>query len=149
MTLLKRSSKVGALNHIGIACKNLDESVQQFRELFDSPAPQLVTSEELGLRGAFIEQGETHIELLEALRPDTVIGRFVEKYGEGIHHMAFTVGDVDAKLRQLLEMGIPMVEQVPRVGLAGSRIAFTVPSGTHGVLIEIISPNGPLAAGHS
>ncbi|MEX2598777.1 MAG: VOC family protein, partial [Dehalococcoidia bacterium] len=107
--------------------------------LFDSPAPRLVTSEEMGLRAAFIEQGETHIELLESLRPDTAIAKFIEKYGEGIHHMAFTVGDVDAKVKQLLEAGIPMLDQVPREGLGG-RIAFAHPSATHGVLIEIITP---------
>ncbi len=139
MTLLNVNNKAGALNHVGIACKNLEESIRQFRELFDSPAPRLAASEELGVRGAFIEQGETHIELLEPLRDDVPIAKFLEKHGEGIHHIAFTVGNVDAKLLQLLEMGVPMIDQVPREGLGG-RIAFTHPSGTHGVMIEIITP---------
>ena len=143
MTLLQRDSKVGALNHIGIACKDLDASVDQFRDLFDSPKPHLVTNEQMGLRAAFIEQGETHIELLESLRDDTAIAKFIEKHGEGIHHMAFTVGDVDAKLKGLLERGLPMLDQVPREGLGG-RIAFTHPSATHGILIEIITPRQPI-----
>ena len=148
MTLIRRPSKVGALNHIGIACNDLEASVQQYRDLFDSPAPWYAASEEMGLRAAFIEQGETHIELIQSMRPDTVIAKFIEKYGEGIHHMAFTVDDVDAKLQQLLELGLPMLDQVPREGLGG-RIAFTHPSATHGVLIEIITPREPGTAGES
>ena len=90
MTLIKRDTAVGSLNHIGIAVVSIEESLKQFRELFDSPDAEILRSDERGLRACFIEQGETHIELLEPLRADTVIGRFIDEHGEGIHHLAFT-----------------------------------------------------------
>jgi methylmalonyl-CoA epimerase len=138
MTLFTPKTKVGALNHVGIAVTDLDASLRQFQELYDSPETQVIESVELGIKAAFIEQGETHIELLQPLRVDTVIGRFIDAHGEGIHHMAFTVGDVDAKVEQLLSLGIPIIDG-PRAGLRG-RIAFSNPSATHGVLIELVTP---------
>ena len=90
------------------------------------------------MRGAFIEQGETHVELLQPLRADSVIGRFLERHGEGIHHMAFTVDDVEVKARELEALGIPVITG-PRDGFNG-RIAFADPSKTHGALIEFVTP---------
>lgn len=136
MTLFTPNTKVGAINHIGIATSDLEASLKQYRELFDAPEAEIIKSVEQGLRAAFIHQGETHIELLEPLRADTPIGRFIERHGEGIHHMAFTVADVDAKAKELEELGIPIIDG-PREGLRG-RIAFSHPSATHGVLVEIV-----------
>ena len=138
MTLINRHTAVGALNHIGLAVASIEESLKQFRELFDSPDAEIVRSDERGIRACFIEQGETHIELLEPLRPDTVIGRFLDRHGEGIHHLAFTVGDLDAKAEDLVQLGIPIIDG-PREGFRG-RIAFLHPSSTHGVLIELVKP---------
>lgn len=127
------------MNHVGIAVASIEESLRQFRELFDSPTAEVLEDAERGIRAAFIEQGETHIELLEPLRYDSVIARFIERRGEGIHHIAFTVGDVDAKVEALQALGLPIAEG-PRPGLRG-RIAFTHPSATHGVLIELVTPS--------
>ncbi len=138
MTLFTPNTKVGAINHIGIATADLKASLKQFRELYQSPDAELIRNEEHGLLAAFIHQGETHIELLQPLRADTTIGKFIERHGEGIHHMAFTVEDTDAKAKELEAMGIPIIVS-PREGLGG-RIAFTHPSSTHGVLIEIVKP---------
>ena len=139
MTLRSGNTKVGALNHIGIAVANLAESLKQYQELFDSPDPShILEDHDRGIRGAFIEQGETHIELLQPLRPDSVIGRFIERHGEGVHHMAFSVGDIDAKVEALQALGIPIIDG-PRPGLRG-RVAFLHPSATHGVLIELVKP---------
>jgi methylmalonyl-CoA epimerase len=138
MTLFNPRTKVGALNHIGIAVAHLEASLKQFRELYDSPDATVIENLELGVRAAFIEQGETHIELLQPLRGDTTIGRFIERHGEGVHHMAFTVGDVDAKVAELQSIGIPIIDG-PREGLRG-RIAFSDPKATHGVLIELVRP---------
>ena len=137
MTLISPSTKVGALNHIGIAVVSIEESLKQFRKLFDSPDATILRSDERGLLGAFIEQGETHIELLQPLRPDTVIGRFIERHGEGIHHMAFTVSGLDARAEELQALGIPIIDG-PREGFRG-RVAFVGPSTTHGVLIELVA----------
>ena len=138
MTLFSPSTKVGALNHIGIAVASLEESMRQYSELFDSPTAAIVEDTGRGIRGTFIEQGETHIELLQPLRPDSVIGRFIERHGEGVHHMAFTVGNIDAKVESLQALGIPIIDG-PRPGLRG-RVAFLHPSATHGVLIELVKP---------
>ena len=137
MTLIKRDTAVGALNHIGIAVVSIEESLKQFRDLFDSPEAEILRSDERGLRACFIEQGETHIELLEPLRADTVIGRFIDEHGEGIHHLAFTVADLDAKVTELQTIDIPIIDG-PREGFRG-RIAFANPSATHGVLIELVA----------
>ena len=138
MTLCTPHTKVGAINHIGIATLDLKASLKQFRELYQSPDAELIRSEEHGLLAAFIHQGETAIELLQPLHADTTIGRFIERHGEGIHHMAFTVEDTDAMAKELEALGIPIIVG-PREGLGG-RIAFTHPSATHGVLIEIVKP---------
>ena len=139
MTLASSNTRVGALNHIGLAVVSIEESLRQFYELLDSPQPaRILVNEEHGVRGAFIEQGETHIELLEPLRADTVIARFLERYGEGIHHMAFTVDDVDVKARELEARGIPIITG-PREGFTG-RIAFADPASMHGALIEFVTP---------
>jgi len=138
MTLFTPNTKVGAVNHIGIATTDIEASLRQYRELFDAPETEIIRNVEQGLLAAFIEQGETHIEILEPLRADTAIGRFIERHGEGIHHIAFTVDDVDAKAKELADLGIPIIDG-PREGLRG-RIAFSHPSATHGVLIEIVRP---------
>ena len=138
MTLINRDTPVGTLNHIGLAVVSIEESLKQFREMFDAPDAEILRSDERGIRACFIEQGETHIELLEPLRPDTVIGRFLDQHGEGIHHLAFTVSDLDAKAEELQQLGIPVIDG-PREGFRG-RIAFLLPSATHGVLIELVKP---------
>ena len=138
MTLASSNTQVGALNHIGLAVVSIEESLRQFYDLFDSPEARILVNEEHGVRGAFIEQGETHIELLEPLRADSVIGRYLDKYGEGIHHMAFTVNDVNAKVSELQALGIPIITG-PREGFTG-RIAFADPSKLHGVLVELVTP---------
>jgi methylmalonyl-CoA/ethylmalonyl-CoA epimerase len=138
MTLFCPNTQVGAVNHIGIATTDIEASLKQYRELFNAPETEIIRSVEHGLLAAFIEQGETHIELLEPLRADTAVGRFIERHGEGIHHLAFTVEDIDAKAKELADLGIPIIDG-PREGLRG-RIAFSHPSATHGVLIEIVRP---------
>ena len=138
MTLASSNTRVGALNHIGLAVVSIEESLQQFYDLLDSPqAAHILVNEEHGVRGAFIEQGETHVELLQPLRADSVIGRFLQRHGEGIHHMAFTVDD-EVKARELEALGIPIITG-PREGFTG-RIAFADPSKTHGALIEFVTP---------
>ena len=138
MTLSSSNTRVGALNHIGLAVVSIEESLKQFYDLLDSPEARILVNEEHGVRGAFIEQGETHIELLEPLRADSVIGKYLDKHGEGIHHMAFTVNDVDAKVSELQALSIPIITG-PREGFTG-RIAFADPAKMHGVLIELVTP---------
>ena len=137
MTLINRETAVGALNHVGIAVVSIEASLRQFRDVFGSPDAEILHSDERGIRACFIEQGETHIELLEPMRADTVIGRFIDQHGEGIHHLAFTVADLDAKVMELETLDIPIIDG-PRESFRG-RIAFAHPSATHGVLIELVA----------
>ena len=138
MTLSSSDTRVGELNHIGIAVMNIEKSLEQFYELFDSPEASILVNHEHAVRGAFIEQGETLIELLEPLNATSVIAKFLETHGEGIHHMAFTVGNVDTKVSELQKLGISIITG-PREGFTG-RIAFTNPTDTHGILIELVTP---------
>jgi len=138
MTISSSNTKVGELNHIGIAVVSIEQSLSQFYDLFDSPEASILVNHEHGVRGAFIEQGETHIELLEPLDSRSVIAKFLDTHGEGIHHMAFTVGDVDTKAAELEKLGISIITG-PREGFTG-RIAFTNPVDTHGILIELVTP---------
>jgi methylmalonyl-CoA epimerase len=140
MTLFTPNTKVGTVNHVGIAVLSLEESMKQFQELFDSPESEIILSEENGVRGTFINQGDTHIELLQPIRDDSPIAKFIKTHGEGIHHMAFTVPEVDAKAEELVTRGVPIIVG-PRPGLSG-RIAFVDPKVTHGVLIELVRPYG-------
>ena len=123
MTLASSNTQVGALNHIGLAVVSIEESLRQFYDLFDSPEARILVNEEHGVRGAFIEQGETHIELLEPLRADSVIGRYLDKYGEGIHHMAFTVNDVNAKVSELQALGIAAYPTYDRAARALAKVS--------------------------
>ncbi|MCH7655847.1 MAG: VOC family protein [Chloroflexi bacterium] len=142
MTLIERDTAVGSLNHIGIAVVSIERSLKQFQDLFGSPDAEILRSDERGLRACFIEQGETHIELLEPLRADTVIGRFIDEHGEGIHHLAFTVADLDAKAAELTGLAIPIIDG-PREGFR-TRIAFADSAATHGVLIELVARTSPV-----
>jgi methylmalonyl-CoA epimerase len=139
MTIRTSKARVGALNHIGLAVVSIEESLKQFQDLFDSPTAEILVDEGRGLRGCFIEQGETSIELLQPLRDDTVIARFLAKHGEGIHHMAFTVDDLTAKVEELISAGIPIIDG-PKRGFHGP-VAFTDPKATHRVLIELVQPD--------
>ena len=130
---------VGAVNHVGVAVRDLDAALRLYRTLFDSPDTQVLEPNFLPLRAAVIVQGETHIELLEPTDPDSDLGRFIARRGEGLHHLALNVDDVDAKLEQLKALGVAMIDQTPRQGLTG-RIAFIQPSETYGALIELVQP---------
>ena len=138
MTISSSNTQVVELNHIGIAVVSIEKSLEQFYDLFDSPEASILVNKEHGVRGAFIEQGETHIELLEPLNSKSVVAKFLENHGEGIHHMAFTVDNVDSKVSELEKLGISIITG-PREGFTG-RIAFTNPADTHGSLIELVTP---------
>lgn len=137
---------VGHVNHVGIAVSSVAQALRLYRTLFDSPETAIIEAPALGVRAAIIVQGETHVELLEPVDPDGAIGRFIRDHGEGLHHVAFNVDNVDAKVKQLQAMGIRMLDQVPRQGLTG-RIAFIHPSATRGSLIELVQPPSSRPAG--
>ena len=134
----------GRIDHIGIAVSDLDAAVQLYGGPFDMPEQHRETVEEQGVEAILLEVGEGHIELIKPLSDDTGVAKFIAKNGEGMHHVAYQVDDIDAALEQVREAGLRLIDEQPRTGIRGSRVAFLHPKSTGGVLTEIVEP----AAGH-
>ncbi len=129
--------KPSHIEHIGIAVKNLDESVKFYEEVLGLQCYNIEEVKDQKVRTAFFQVGDTKIELLESTDPEGPIGKFVEKKGEGVHHIAYAVENIEEKLRQAEEQGIRLVDKKPRKGAEGLDIAFLHPKSTHGVLTEL------------
>jgi methylmalonyl-CoA/ethylmalonyl-CoA epimerase len=126
------------VDHIGIATHQIDEALTLWR---DALGLQVDFTEEVagqGVRVAMLPIGETHIELLEPLSQDSPVGRFLEKRGPGIHHVAVRVADIRASLAQLKEKGARLIDEIPRTGARGCLVAFVHPSSANGVLLELV-----------
>ncbi|RPD43710.1 methylmalonyl-CoA epimerase [Paracnuella aquatica] len=125
------------VEHIGIAVKSLQQSVPLFEKLLNTPCykTEEVTTENVAT--AFFQKGESKIELLESTRPDGVISRFIEKRGEGMHHIAFAVADIEAEMARLKAEGFTLLNEVPKPGADGKLVCFVHPKDTNGVLIEL------------
>jgi len=121
--------------HIGIAVDALERILPLYRDVLALPEEPLADSD--GARIVGLRAGESLIELLEAERPDSPIGKFVAKRGPGIHHVCFAVDDLDATLDRCRRAGVKLIDEVPRTGAEGKRIAFLHPSSTAGVLVEL------------
>ncbi len=123
------------ISHIGIAVAALDAIIPFYRDVLGMPEVPLDDADGAKIRA--VHAGESLVELLEADSPDTPIGRFVAKRGPGIHHICFAVDDLDATLARCKSAGIRLIDETPRVGAEGKRIAFLHPGATAGVLIEL------------
>jgi methylmalonyl-CoA/ethylmalonyl-CoA epimerase len=123
------------LAHIGIAVRSLDEILPFYRDILGLPEVPLDDAD--GARIAGVTAGEALVELLEAESPDSPIGRFVAKRGPGIHHICFTVDDLDAALARCRAAGVRLIDESPRIGAEKKRIAFLHPASTAGVLVEL------------
>jgi methylmalonyl-CoA/ethylmalonyl-CoA epimerase len=121
--------------HVGIAVRSIGDLLPFCREILDLEEAELADSD--GARIAGFEAGESLVELLEAERPDSPIGRFVEKRGPGIHHICFAVPDLDATLARCRAAGLRLIDETPRIGAEGKRIAFLHPTATGGILVEL------------
>ncbi len=130
---------LGRIDHIGVAVRSLAAASRLYETLgLDVSAPERLSDN--GVTAAFVAVGTTRIELLEPLGPDGPIARFLERRGEGIHHIAFAVRDLPAALDHARSAGFTAIDAAPRRGAHGSRIAFLHPKDTHGVLIELVEP---------
>jgi len=129
------SRRATRIAHVGIAVRALDEILPFYRDLLDLPEVELDDSD--GARIAGLAAGESLVELLEAENPDSPIGKFVAKRGPGIHHICFAVDDLDGTLERCRAAGIRLIDETPRQGAEGKRIAFIHPSATAGVLVEL------------
>ncbi len=126
------------LDHIGIATNQLSESLSIWRDALGLPVDSTEEVTDQGVRIAMLPIGETHIELLEPLTPDSPVGKFLTKRGPGIHHLAVEVKDIRAALADLAERGVRLIDREPRTGAGGCLVAFIHPSSTNGVLLELV-----------
>ena len=125
------------VEHIGIAVKDLSESIPLYEKLLNSLCYKKERVESENVETAFFRQGETKIELLESSQPDGVIARFIEKKGEGIHHVAFEVIDIVAEMKRLKQEGFILLNEEPKEGADNKLVCFLHPKNTNGVLIEL------------
>ena len=124
------------VDHVGIAVKNLDESVKFYESLgFKASGYEVVTEQKVKV--AFLPCGDSELELLESTEPDGPIARFIEKNGPGIQHIAIRVDDIDKALEELKAKEVRLIDQTPRYGAGNARIAFVHPKATGGVLLEL------------
>jgi methylmalonyl-CoA/ethylmalonyl-CoA epimerase len=123
--------------HIGIAVKELSNAIPLFEKLLNSQCYKTEMVESERVNTAFFMQGDTKIELLESTDPDGVIARFIEKKGEGLHHIAFEVADIEAEMKRLQEEGFTLLNENPKAGADNKLVCFLHPKGTNGVLIEL------------
>jgi methylmalonyl-CoA/ethylmalonyl-CoA epimerase len=126
------------IDHIGIATRQLDEGLALWRDALGLPVDATEEISEQGVRVAMLPIGDTHVELLEALSPDSSVGKFISKRGPGIHHIAVQVDDINASLADLKSKGARLIDETPRIGAGGCLIAFVHPSTTNGVLLELV-----------
>jgi len=125
------------IEHIGIAVKDLETSNELFSKLFGAPHYKVEEVESEGVKTSFFESGPNKIELLQATNSESPIAKFIENRGEGIHHIAFAVEDINAEIRRLTEEGFELIHKAPKKGADYKLIAFLHPKSTNGVLIEL------------
>ena len=128
---------VNHIDHVGIAVNDIAAALRMFQEVFAVPPSEVVELEDQGVRATLIEIGQTRLELLEPLSPESAVGRFIQRRGEGLHHLALNVDDIAGKLQSLQGLDVRLVDREPREGLSGA-IAFVHPSAVFGVLTELV-----------
>jgi len=130
--------KVKRIAHLGVAVKDIDTALEFFTQ--GLPLEMTHTEEYQGMKIGFIPVGDSSIELLQDVSGASPIGKYVEKNGEGIHHIAFEVDDIYQAVAELKERGVRLIDETPRPGAHGMTIAFMHPKGTHGILMELVQP---------
>ena len=125
------------IEHLGIAVADLKKSIPLFEQLLNTPCYKTEVVENEGVSTAFFQLGESKVELLEATKPDSPIGRFIEKKGEGIHHIAIEVENIEAEMKRLSALGFTLLNEQPKDGADNKLICFLHPKTTNGVLIEL------------
>jgi methylmalonyl-CoA/ethylmalonyl-CoA epimerase len=130
----------GRIDHIGVAVADLDGALHLYESVYGMPVVHRETVTEQGVEAVLLDVGENHVELLAPLDDDTPVGRFLAKRGPGLHHVAYQVPDIEATLRALRDAGLRLIDETPRTGIRGSRVAFLHPSSSGGVLTEIVQP---------
>ena len=131
------------IDHVGIAVTDLDAAVEEYRAALGGEPVHREVVREQGVEEVLLLAGTSHIQLVAPLGPDTPVGKFLQRRGEGMHHVGYRVADVATVLERLRAMGVPLVDQAPRPGSRGTTVAFVHPRGFRGVLVELVQ-EGPL-----
>jgi len=134
----------GLIDHVGVAVPDLEAALELYEGTLQMPVAHRETVPEQGVEAVLLDVGTTHVELLRPLAPDTAVGKFLERRGPGLHHVAYRVEDIDAELARLDQAGVELIDREPRTGIRASRVAFLHPRATGGVLSELVEP----ATGH-
>ena len=127
-----------SIHHLGVAVADLDEAVDRYSRLFGAELEHRQTVPDQGVEAVSMRVGESRVELLGSLGPETPVGKFLAKRGPGMHHVAFEVDDVGAELERLADVGAELIDQAPRRGAFGLEVAFVHPDATGGVLAELV-----------
>jgi methylmalonyl-CoA/ethylmalonyl-CoA epimerase len=130
----------GRIDHIGVVVQDLDEAVELYGDRFRMSESHRETVEAFDVEAVLLDVGDGHVELLRPLSSESSIGRFLEKNGPGLHHVAYHTDDIDAALGAVREAGLRLIDEQPRRGIRGSRVAFLHPKSTGGVLTELVEP---------
>lgn len=128
------------IDHVGVAVEDIDAALAVYRDALGMPLVHRELIAEQGVDAALLDVGDGHIELLQPLAADTAVGRFIARRGPGLHHVAYRVADVERTLGALAAAGMRLIDEQPRTGIRGSRVAFVHPASTGGVLTEIVEP---------
>ncbi len=131
---------LSAIDHVGVAVESIDDALALYRDQLGMPLVHRETVSEQGVDAALLDVGDSHVELLQPLGPDTAVGKFLSRRGPGLHHVAYRVESVQAALDACAAAGMRLIDDVPRTGIRGSRVAFLHPASTGGVLTEIVQP---------
>jgi methylmalonyl-CoA epimerase len=134
------------IDHIGVAVQEIEPALELYRDSFHLQLAHREVVEDQGVEAVLLDVGENHVELLAPLGPETPVGRFLARQGPGLHHVAYQVPDIEATLAALRQAGLALIDEQPRTGIRGSRVAFMHPRATGGVLTEIVEPAA--AGGH-
>ena len=129
---------LGKIEHVAVAVADLDAAISLYRDVWGLEVEHRERVEDQGVEEAMVKIGESYIQLLGATGPDTTVGKFLERRGEGLHHIAYEVDDLEATLAQLKEDGVPLIDETPRKGGRGHMVAFVHPKGNRGLLVELI-----------
>jgi methylmalonyl-CoA/ethylmalonyl-CoA epimerase len=132
--------KLDRIDHIGVAVEDLDAALALYAGALSLPEVHRERVDEQGVEAVLLDVGDGHVELLAPLGPDTPVGRFLAGRGPGLHHVAYQVPDIDAALQGARDAGLRLLDEQPRSGIRGTRVAFLHPAGTGGVLTEIVQP---------
>ena len=125
------------IEHLGIAVKELAKSIPLFEQLLNTPCYKTEEVASEGVNTAFFQVGESKVELLEATKPDSPIAKYIDKKGEGIHHIAFDVENIEAEMKRLQALGFELLNETPKRGADNKLVCFLHPKSTNGVLIEL------------